>query len=206
MKLDDGVEFIPESIKSEKIKEEAEYSGIRIRLMARIGTARNTIQLDFGFGDIVTPKPFFMDYPTLMDKKGAKVLAYSKETIVAEKFEAIVKLTTFNSRMKDFFDLVFLAHEFEFKSSILQSSISNTFKHRKTDLNAALRILDSDLGEQVKFKNPWEAFKKRTKVTSTDSFTSIFSEIRQFLESIVKAELESKKVDFTWNRKKRKWE
>jgi hypothetical protein len=64
-----------------------------------------------------------MDYPTLLNNKSAKVLAYSKETIVAEKFEAIVKLTTFNSRMKDFFDIVFLANEFDFDGSILQSAI-----------------------------------------------------------------------------------
>ena len=99
-----------------------------------------------------------MDYPTLLNNKSAKVLAYSKETIVAEKFEAIVKLTTFNSRMKDFFDIVFLANEFDFDGSILQSAISNTFKQRKTDLNSALEMLDSDFGDQPNFKTSWEAF------------------------------------------------
>jgi hypothetical protein len=206
IKLDDGIEFLSDSIKSEEIKEEAEYSGIRIRLTAKIGTARNTIQIDFGFGDIAIPQPLLMDYPTLLNNKSAKVLAYSKETIVAEKFEAIVKLTTFNSRMKDFFDIVFLANEFDFNGSVLQSAISNTFQQRKTDLNSALEMLNSDFGDQPNFKTSWEAFKKRIKLTSENSFKNVFSEIRQFLETIVKAEIENKTVDFTWNRITRKWE
>ena len=204
--VDDGIEFLSDSIKSEEIKEEAEYSGIRIKLTAKVGTARNTIQIDFGFGDIAIPQPRLMDYPTLLNNKSAKVLAYSKETIVAEKFEAIVKLTTFNSRMKDFFDIVFLANEFEFNGSILQSAISNTFKQRKTDLNSAMEMLDSDFGDQPNFKTSWEAFKKRIKQKSEESFKNVFAEIRQFLEMIVKAELENKTVDKTWNRITRKWE
>ena len=203
--VDDGIEFLSDSIKSEEIKEEAEYSGIRIKLTAKVGTARNTIQIDFGFGDIAIPQPRLMDYPTLLNNKSAKVLAYSKETIVAEKFEAIVKLTTFNSRMKDFFDIVFLANEFEFNGSILQSAISNTFKQRKTDLNSAMEMLDSDFGDQPNFKTSWEAFKKRIKQKSEDSFKNVFAEIRQFLETIVKAELENKTVNQTWNRMTRKW-
>ena len=71
-----------DSVKSEEIKEEAEYSGIRVRLTVKIGIARNTIQIDFGFGDIAIPQPLLMDYPTLLNNKSAKVLAYSKEAIV----------------------------------------------------------------------------------------------------------------------------
>jgi len=205
VKLEDGVDFLSDSIKSEEIKEEAEYSGIRIRLAAKIGTAKNTIQIDFGFGDVAIPQPLLMDYPTLLNNKSTKVLAYSKETIVAEKFEAIVKLATFNSRMKDFFDIVFLANEFDFNGSILQFAISNTFKQRKTDLNSALEMLNSDFGDQPNFKISWDAFKKRIKLTSEDNFKKVFAEIRQFLEVIVKAELENKSVDKIWNRKIRKW-
>jgi hypothetical protein len=181
IKLADGVDFLPDSIKSEEIKEEAEYSGIRIRLTAHIGTARNTIQLDFGFGDAVIPKPLQMEYPTVLENKKVKVLAYSKETIVAEKFEALVKLSTINSRMKDFFDIVFLAHEFDFDGSILQLAIRNTFKRRNTDLKTAVELFVSDFDDQPGFQKSWAAFKRRTKVTSDDSFKKIFAEIRQFL-------------------------
>lgn len=206
LKMDDGINFVADSLKSEEIKEEAEYSGVRIKVTAKIGTAKNTIQLDLGFGDIVIPEPLSMDYPTLLNNKSAKILAYSKETIVAEKFEAIVKLTTFNSRMKDFFDIVFLANEFDYDGSILQSAISTTFKHRSTDLSAALEMLDSDFGDQPNFKSSWEVFKKRTKLSSETHFKDIFSEIRLFLEPVIAAEIDKKSMKDTWNNKLRKWE
>lgn len=117
--LNDGVRFLNNSIKSEIIKEDADYEGIRIKITAGIGTARNTIQIDFGFGDIVSPHPLQMDFPTLLNKECVKVLAYSKEAIVAEKFEAIAKLTFFNTRMKDFYDVAFLASEFDFDANNL---------------------------------------------------------------------------------------
>ena len=78
-----------------------------------------------------------MDYPTLLDKENVRVLAYSKETIVAEKFEAIVKLTTFNTRMKDFYDISFLANEFNFEGAAIQEAIKNTFYRRQTSLSSA---------------------------------------------------------------------
>jgi len=73
-------------------------------------------------------------------------------------------------------------------------------------LNSALEMLDSDFGDQPNFKTSWEAFKKRIKQKSEESFKNVFAEIRQFLEMIVKAELENKTVDKTWNRITRKWE
>jgi hypothetical protein len=205
LKINDGVEFIVDSVRSEEITEEAEYAGVRIHVTAKIGTAKNTIQLDFGFGDATIPKPLFMEYPVLLSKTRAKILAYSKETIIAEKFEAIVKLTTFNSRMKDFFDIVFLANEFDFEGSVLQSALSHTFKQRNTDLNLALDILDSDFSDQPNFRMLWDAFRRRTKLVTDASFTKVFVDIRKFLETVVRAELENKKLTLTWNRKTKMW-
>jgi predicted nucleotidyltransferase component of viral defense system len=203
--LADGVEFLAESIKSEEIKEEAEYSGVRMRLPVRIGTAKNTIQLDFAFGDAASPKPRRMEYPTLLEGKGARVFAYSKETIIAEKFEAIVKLTTFNSRMKDFYDIVFLANGFDFSGAVLQSAIGSTFDRRQTNMHAALEIVDSDYGERQQFAVAWEAFKKRTKIVSAENFKTNFAVLCQFLAPVVIAQTEGKQFDSHWDRKIKKW-
>lgn len=202
----DGITFSGDSIESEEIKDEAGYSGVRIKLTAETGAARNNIRIDFGFGDIVTPPPLQMDYPTLLGTEIVKVLAYSKETIVAEKFEAIVKLSIFNSRMKDFFDLAFLIHEFDFNGQLLQSAIRNTFKQRQTSLEAAETLLDSNLGEQPSFERLWGAFKKRTRLASPMSFKDVFSEIRVFLRPIVEAELGGKILKVTWKQNVTKWE
>lgn len=206
VELNDGVKFLPDSIKSDVIKEDADYEGVRLKLTARIGSARNTIQIDFGFGDIVTPHPLQMDYPTLLDKEDVKVLAYSKETIVAEKFEAIVKLTTFNTRMKDFYDISFLAHEFDFEGKTLQSAIKNTFLRRQTSLASAKELLGSNFGDQASFHRYWEAFKKRTKLTTKQDFRNLFEGIRAFLLPITKAEISGELLSLNWSHKARKWE
>lgn len=202
----DGVVFVADSIKSEVIKEEADYEGIRIKLAANIGSARNTVQIDFGFGDVVTPHPLAMNYPTLLDNENVNVMAYSRETIVAEKFETIVKLTTFNSRMKDFYDISFLAHEFNFKGDSLQQAIRNTFKRRQTSLEAARDILDSGLGTQSNFQQRWEAFRKRTKIAGQDDFKNVFDKIRSFLLPVINLEIEGTTMNQIWNRKSEKWE
>ena len=204
--LSDGVEFVPQSIKSEVIKEDADYEGVRVRIAARIGSARTTIQNDIGFGDIVSPQPLQMDYPTLLERGSVKVLAYSKESIVAEKFEAIVKLTTFNTRMKDFYDIGFLASEFDFDSTLLQMALTNTFLRRQTPLSAALQLLNSEIPEEFDFEERWEAFGKRTRLTTKQHFRDVWELMRSFLLPLVDAQLKATKYRWTWNRKTTTWE
>jgi hypothetical protein len=203
--LSDGVRFLPESVRSAVIKENVDYEGIRIRLTAKIGPAKNTIQIDCGFGDIISPHPLQMDYPTLLHKEGVKVLAYSKETIVAEKFEAIVRLTTFNTRMKDFFDIVFLANEFDFDGETLQIAIRNTFARRQTSLNLAKGLLDSDCGDRTHFQRHWDAFRSRTRLTTKEIFNDIFKVIQVFIAPAIEAEMEGKPLSLNWDRTANKW-
>jgi hypothetical protein len=205
IKMDDGVVFIADSLKSEEVTEEAEYPGIRIRVAAKIGTAKNTIQLDFGFGNVVIPEPLPMDYPTLLNDKSATILAYSKETIIAEKFEAIVKFSSFNSRMKDFFDIVFLANEFDYNGATLQEAIGKTFTQRNTDLNAALEVFESDFGDQPEFKTAWEAFKKRTKLSTGILFKTVFTEIQDFLKPLIVSEIFKKPIERSWDKNLKNW-
>jgi predicted nucleotidyltransferase component of viral defense system len=203
--IDDGVRFLADSIRSEMIKEDANYEGVRIKLTAKIGSARTSIQLDLAFGDVVSPQPIHMDYPTLLDKTSFKVLAYSRESIVAEKLEAIVRLSTFNSRMKDFYDLLFLSSEFEFEGGLLQEAIMKTFTRRQTSIASAKELFDSDLADQVGFQRLWEAFKRRTNLTTNIDFKGIFEEIRAFLGPVVDAGLEEKAMSNYWDRKAGKW-
>ena len=199
----DGVSFIVDSIQSEIIKEDANHPGIRVRMVAKIGTARNRIQIDFAFDDVVTPRPLQMEYPNLLDEGNLHLWAYSKETIVAEKLEAIVKLTTFNTRMKDFYDIAFLSKEFDFDGKLLQSAIRNTFERRQTNLDASIDLLNSDLGDHDSFNQLWEAFKRRTRISSTDTFNITFSEIRDFLLPVVES---GKKItSLVWKRETQQW-
>ncbi len=205
IKMDDGVVFVADTLKREEVAEDAEYPGIRLRVDAKIRTAENTVQLDFGSGEVVVPDPSPMDYPTLLDTRSAKILAYSRETVIAEKFEAVVKLSSFNSRLKDFFDIAFLANEFGYDGAALQEAIRKAFTHRKTDVHAALELFESDFGEQRESEIAWEAFKKRTKLSTDVRFKTVFEEIQQFLKPLIAVELLNKPIDRRWDKDLKKW-
>jgi len=131
---DDGLDFHADSIQIETMKEDEEYQGLRSKLLATLRAARIPLQIDVGFGDAVTPAPGEITYPTLLDLPAPMLMAYPRETVVAEKFQAMVMLGIANSRMKDFYDVWTLARQFEFSGPVLCSAIRATFERRKTAL------------------------------------------------------------------------
>lgn len=131
---DDGLVFDPDSVMAERIKEDANYPGIRVRFNGKLGKARVHIQIDVGFADVVSPSPIVRTYPVILPLPAPELRSYPPETVVAEKLQAMIYLAFSNSRMKDFYDLWILANRFEFKGPVLQESISRTFEHRKTDI------------------------------------------------------------------------
>jgi len=130
----DGLEFDGNSVKASPIREEQEYQGQRVTLTAFLGKARISIRVDVGFGDVVTPKARMLVYPTLLDFPAPRIRAYPRETVVAEKLQAMVVLGIANSRMKDFYDLYVLARDFAFDGATVTRAIKATFKRRKTEI------------------------------------------------------------------------
>ena len=106
---DDGLVFLAQSVQGERIKEDQEYEGLRLRMSCRLENARIPIQIDIGFGDVVMPAAAEVTYPVLLDFPAPVLPAYSRESVVAEKYHAMVTLGIANSRMKDFYDLWILA-------------------------------------------------------------------------------------------------
>jgi hypothetical protein len=117
-----------------------------------------------------------------------------------------VRLTTFNSRMKDFYDIFFMAHEGDFEGNSLQQAIKNTFERRQTRLTSARKIIDSDFGSQPKFQQRWVAFRKRTKFTDPADFKTVFEKIRIFLKPVIDAELEEITLNRIWNKEAQEWQ
>ena len=140
----DGLEFDPLHIQSERIKEDADYEGIRITMTARLGKTRLPIQIDIGFADVITPAPESLDYPTILDLPAPHLYGYPPETVIAEKFQAMIVLGMANSRMKDFYDIWMLITNFEFESSVIQNAIERTFQNRGTELPTEKHIVFSD--------------------------------------------------------------
>jgi hypothetical protein len=157
------LEFLADTVVVEPIREEQEYGGQRARMESRLGNARISVQVDVGFGDVVTPAAQLVTYPTLLDMPAPKLRAYPPETVVAEKLQAMVMLGMANSRMKDFFDLWVMARDFSFEGGTLHAAIRATFSRRKTDLpsTAPPALTDTFAKDDTKRKQ-WSAFCTRS--------------------------------------------
>jgi predicted nucleotidyltransferase component of viral defense system len=131
---DDGVAFDLNSLEVEHIREELEYGGLRIKGYAVVGGARVRLAIDVGFGDAVEPGIAETEYPVLLDLPAPRLRTYPRETVVAEKFEAIVKFGRVNSRVKDFYDIWLLSREYQFEGDTLARAIAATFARRKTEI------------------------------------------------------------------------
>jgi len=117
-----------------RITEEADYQGVRIRFRGALGTARVTMKVDAGFGDLVFPHTGKVDYPTLLDLPAPRLLGFSRESAIAEKFQTMIKLGILNSRMRDFLDIWLLSRQFVFDGQVLSTAIRKTFTQRETEI------------------------------------------------------------------------
>ena len=111
---DDGVRFDAKGAKIGRIREDTEYGGLRIKTAADVGGARVPISIDVGFGDATEPQPEELTLPGLLDMPAAKLRGYARETVIAEKFQAMVALGLTNTRIKDYYDVWLLSQSFEF--------------------------------------------------------------------------------------------
>lgn len=198
IEVDDGVIFDIDSIAGIKIKEDADYQGVRVRFLAYLDTAKITMQIDIGFGDAVYPKPEISIYPTLLDLPAPKLLSYSKETTIAEKFEAMTKLGELNSRMKDFYDIWLLARQFNFDGVTLQKAITDTFTQRGTEVQYDIEAFSDDF---ILLKDvQWKAFRNKIEsdANSKDFETAIY-QIKGFLQPVIESIIQGNKFTKTWS-------
>lgn len=164
--LGDAIVFDPASVKADAIREDNTYGGTRITLVARIGSARCSLQIDVGFGDAVTPGPQTVAYPTLLGDFPAPVLrVYPVYTVIAEKYQAMVMLGQANSRMKDFFDLSVIARRTELDGGTLAAAIAATFARRQTALPTERPLaLTKGFSEDAAKLRQWQAFLNKNRI------------------------------------------
>ena len=180
---EDGMTFDTESISAEEITVNKEYHGIRLHVTARLDTIRLVISMDIGFGDVITPKPEELDYPVLLKETPAvNIMAYSLETVVAEKFQAMIDLAEENSRMKDFFDVYRILESNKVNEEMLQQAITATFSNRETGYKP-----DHILFAEEFVKSPtriafWKGFLRKIKYTEELSFETVMTVIKERLQ------------------------
>jgi hypothetical protein len=197
----DGMVFDPATVKPERIKEDADYEGVRVRFIGLLARSRVTMQIDVGFGDVVTPGAEAIAYPTLLDFPAAELVGYSRETVVAEKFQAMVYLRTMNSRMKDFYDLWLLANQFSFDGALLATAITATFANRGTAIDVAPIAFTTEFTEQASTMAQWTAFRKRLASTPMpDRLADVVVVLSTFLLPVARACSTGVKFDQHWTR------
>ena len=178
----DGIEFYAGSVSVEPIRERQDYGGYRVKLLARLGTARLSLQVDIGFGDAVTPEIVEAEYPTLLAFPAPRLRMYPRETVVAEKFEALVRLGTANTRLKDFLDLWEMAQSFDFDGESLASAVDATFKRRRTPLPAGTPVgLSPEFAADDQRRRQWSALVSRAGGSGPVEFESAVATLRRFL-------------------------
>lgn len=186
--VDDGVNFRKESLKTLPIRENNPYQGIRLKVEVSLDTIRQSIQVDVGFGDKVIPNPVQMNYPLLLRENADLILwAYNAETVIAEKFHAMLSLGSINSRMKDIFDLYRIFEFTKISDKALKDAIKSTFATRHTDIDFSAVIFSSEHINNPRKEKQWRQFLKKIKsnlnIPFSTAVTEINIKIRKVMES-----------------------
>jgi hypothetical protein len=183
---DDGIVFDSGSFAGETIREDADYAGVRTEFIGRVDSACVHMQIDIGFGDVMTPGPEQLIYPTILDFPAPTLSGYSRETVVAEKLQALVQLRLLNTRMKDYFDLWLLTRQPELNRKVLVTAIKRTFANRGMKIDKAPIGLSPAFGDDPAKQKQWSAFLKRARLTEAPtSLSEVVEELHKFFATIL---------------------
>jgi hypothetical protein len=195
----DGMVFDPASVAGALIREDADYAGVRVTFRGTLQNARVAMQVDIGFGDVVTPGPLPTAYPTVLELPAPQLSGYPRETVVAEKFEAMVKLGLVNSRMKDFYDLWLLARRFDFDGPTLATAIARTFAHRRTAIAPLPFALTPALADDPAKRAQWKGFVRKTKLDDAPAeLAMVTQELGPFLIPVAEAIAAGTPFEWEW--------
>lgn len=180
---DDGVRFLPDSVEASDIAVERKYPGVRITVVGFLDTIKKELTFDIGFGDVITPSPVIMAYPTIIGEMvNPRITAYSLETVVAEKFQTIVEKSVFNSRMKDYFDLYRIITAHDFDGNTLSEAILATFENRNTDFSACDTVFSSEFMNDATLEKRWNAYCNKTPIENPLTFQEVMTVIVTFVK------------------------
>ena len=181
------------------------YAGIGVSLVARIKNTKTPFSIDFGVGDVIVPKQEKRKIPTQLDGfTSPTVNTYSLETTIAEKIDAILSLMEFSSRMKDYYDIYYLANKFDFDGATLTEALRKTFENRGHTFTAEqfeqVMAFDSDDAMQKK----WKAFVRKID-TKTDDYGTVLRMIKEFLTEPFTAAILNDKFTKSWSANDNNW-
>lgn len=185
---DDGIIFDPGSLTADPMHEDDEYQGVRLKLKGQLASAIITVQVDIGFGDHVYPTPKRETFPNILpDLPEAKLLMYPRETVVAEKFEAIIRFGEVNSRIKDYYDIWVTIRTFTFELSSLTEAVGGTLRRRDTVIPTDMPVGLSDAFNKIAEEHGlWDGFLRRNPpALQPPPFADLQVELRNFFGPVI---------------------
>ena len=186
---EDGISFNTTTIQVEGTQIDADYEGIRVKFTGYLGKARIPMQVDIGFSDVLASRVERVNYPTLLeDARQPRLKSYPKESMVSEKFHAMIRHAQLNSRFKDYYDLWLIADNFEFDVQSLRKAIEKTFARRNTAIPVE-RPAGLAAGFAETNRNRWTNFLSKSNLQSegVENFADVVERIWTFLESPLRA-------------------
>lgn len=203
----DGLIFSTDTMTIEKINEDAKYNGVRLKIRCLLGNAANIINIDIGFGDVIIPKPIEMQFPCILDSEPVPdINAYTIESVIAEKFHAMIKLGMMNSRMKDFYDIYILSKTKNFEGAVLTEALRETFKRRNSAFEKSPIVFNDSFKEDRDKKLQWNAFLRKTKLEGIPlDFGVVLLELKKFLHPIYEKLLKEDDFVKNWKYEMNSW-
>lgn len=184
IECDDGIVFDLESLKAREITKQDKYQGVNISITAKLGNSRLPVSIDIGFGDVIVPSKKEMSFPVLLDMESPKIYGYSIESVLAEKFEAIISLGYANTRFKDFYDIYVILQSEKIDANLLTQAIVQTFQNRSTTFDDIAVFEDSFAMDAERVKR-WNAFVKKKNALVQVTFEEVIKQIKSYFEPIV---------------------
>jgi len=197
----DGVQFHPEKTSLERIAELSKYAGVRVNIKSAVGGARVSLHIDIGFGDVVVPDAVEMDIPVLLDFPSPHLRVYPLESAVAEKFESLVKLNLLTSRMKNIYDILFIASHHGFRLRTLRDAMTAAFSKRGTSLDARRTIFDGSFAGNRQRQKQWSALVKLQGGGTEPLLAEAVERLRRFIEPTFYV----KRPESTWYPRTWRW-
>jgi len=195
----DGLQFDAESVVAQAIAEEADYHGVRVRFRGSLGTARITMQVDVGFGDVVTPEPALVEYPTLLGDQPPRLLAYPRESAVAEKFQVMLQRAQLNSRLRDYYDIWLLSRSFDFDGTLLATAIQKTCERRETEIPTEPAALTAAFGDDPAKQTQWSAYRRKGQLQhAPEALREVVQAVADFLGPIARTLGSGQRFGGTW--------
>lgn len=199
--IDDALVFDNDSVTVEDITEFKEYHGLHISAVGYLDKTRIPIGIDIGFGDVIYPDAVKMDFPVILDMEAPRINAYSLESAIAEKLEAIIHNGYLNSRYKDFYDIFILSKTYEFHYTSLHNAVVETFENRKTNLTMETSAFKDEFMNDPMHQTRWNSFLKKKKALINISMEDVIDRIKEFARPLIEGLTKEK-----WNPERGMWE